>query len=179
MLPEPFSYFLARCPHCPPKTRATCRRRRRAWRLRRLPVGYGQDATPEPNGKSSFRTCFPLSLLRALTSRFAFGLCTNNHWFVRSITAPIAALSWARGWVGGFCVRALSLRVSPSPSLLCVLPSPSLLHHPLNNHHTTNLIITTIYFAKVGPDGKKLYSGMVDCIKKIVRNEGLGALYKG
>lgn len=38
---------------------------------------------------------------------------------------------------------------------------------------------TRLQNQKVGVDGKKLYSGMIDAITKIARTEGVGGLYKG
>jgi len=38
---------------------------------------------------------------------------------------------------------------------------------------------TRLQNQKVGADGKRMYSGMVDCITKIMRTEGVAALYKG
>jgi hypothetical protein len=38
---------------------------------------------------------------------------------------------------------------------------------------------TRLQNQKVGPDGKKLYSGMINCIRTIIRTEGVSGLYKG
>jgi solute carrier family 25 (adenine nucleotide translocator) protein 4/5/6/31 len=30
-----------------------------------------------------------------------------------------------------------------------------------------------------GPDGKRMYNGLVDCIKKTVQTDGIAGLYRG
>jgi solute carrier family 25 uncoupling protein 8/9 len=42
-----------------------------------------------------------------------------------------------------------------------------------------DVVKTRVMNTKLGPDGKPLYSGMVDCIVKTLRNEGPLAFYNG
>ena len=42
-----------------------------------------------------------------------------------------------------------------------------------------DLVKTRLQNQKIGPNGERMYNGMLDCFKKTLRSEGLFGMYRG